>query len=253
MPISLLHAFHSPKTDGTDVTLVKPSNWNEEHALLMDEGNVIGRPAGAGPGPAQEIPLSSFFMSGMMMMWGGTTAPGGWFLCNGQLLNRTTYAALFAIIGTYYGAGDGATTFAVPDLRGRVAAGVDPGVGRLTTATINSPTLPGGVGGQETEQAYADVNVYSSVSGRSYGSTGGEALSVHVWGGTSQTDGWGGASGGGPLVGSHNHSIDIWGNTSGNQSCWADGTYSGNGSGGGYTRAVSNVQHTLMVNYIIKG
>jgi microcystin-dependent protein len=253
MTISLLHAFHSPKTDGTDVTLVKPSNWNAEHAIIMDEG-IWGRPPGSGTGPPQEIPISSFYYSGMILMYAGTTAPAGFFICNGQLINRTTYAALFAVIGTYYGVGDGMTTFAVPDLRGRVAAGVDPGTGRLTTATVNNPSLPGGVGGQETEQAYADVNVYSTVSGRSYGQTGGEAITAHVWGqsGSSSTGGTGGIIGSGPATPDHSHYVDIWGNAYGVQSVWADGSYSGSGSGGGYTRAVSNLQPTLLVNFLIK-
>lgn len=41
----------------------------------------------------------------------------GWFLCNGQAISRTTYADLFALIGTHYGVGDGTTTFTLPDLR----------------------------------------------------------------------------------------------------------------------------------------
>lgn len=54
---------------------------------------------------------------------GGTTAPTGYALCDGTAYSRTTYAATFARIGTTYGAGDGSTTFNVPDLRGRFVAG----------------------------------------------------------------------------------------------------------------------------------
>lgn len=50
-------------------------------------------------------------------------APEGWLLCNGAAISRTTYSALFAAIGTAYGAGNGSTTFNVPDLQGRVAVG----------------------------------------------------------------------------------------------------------------------------------
>jgi len=56
---------------------------------------------------------------------GSHTAPTGWFLCYGQAVSRTTYAALFTAIGTTYGTGDGSTTFNLPDLRGRTIAGVD--------------------------------------------------------------------------------------------------------------------------------
>lgn len=63
--------------------------------------------------------------SGMLAPFAGTSAPSGWFLCYGQTVSRTTYAALFTAIGTTYGTGDGSTTFNLPDLRGRTIAGVD--------------------------------------------------------------------------------------------------------------------------------
>jgi microcystin-dependent protein len=71
--------------------------------------------------------------TGVIAAFGGSTAPVGWLLCNGQAVNRTTYADLFTAIGTTYGTGDGSTTFNVPDLRGRVAAGVDSGAGRISS------------------------------------------------------------------------------------------------------------------------
>ena len=54
---------------------------------------------------------------GSILPYGGTTAPSGWFLCQGQAISRTTYAELFAVIGTAFGSGDGRTTFNIPDLR----------------------------------------------------------------------------------------------------------------------------------------
>ena len=56
------------------------------------------------------------------MMWPTLTAPTDWLLCDGASLDRTTYAALFAVIGATYGAVDG-THFTLPDLRGRVPVG----------------------------------------------------------------------------------------------------------------------------------
>lgn len=85
----------------------------------------------------------------------GTTAPALSLLCYGQAISRTTYAALFARIGEVYGVGNGATTFNVPDDRGRVTAGQDDMGGtsadRLTGVTdgINGDTL-GATGGLET-------------------------------------------------------------------------------------------------------
>ena len=62
---------------------------------------------------------------GVVMPYAGAAAPAGWLLCFGQNVSRTTYAALFAAIGTGFGVGDGSTTFGLPDLRGRVVAGKD--------------------------------------------------------------------------------------------------------------------------------
>jgi len=60
---------------------------------------------------------------GEIKIWPTASAPVGFLLCNGTLISRTTYAALFAVIGTSYGAGNGSTTFALPNLLGKVVAG----------------------------------------------------------------------------------------------------------------------------------
>ena len=57
--------------------------------------------------------------AGALMDFGGTTAPTGWLACDGQAISRTTYADLYAAIGTTWGAGDGSTTFNVPSLANR--------------------------------------------------------------------------------------------------------------------------------------
>lgn len=74
----------------------------------------------------QECPL---IPPGVIVAYGADTAPDEWLLCNGQAVSRTTYAALFAAIGATYGAGDGTTTFNLPDLRGRVPMGNGTGSG----------------------------------------------------------------------------------------------------------------------------
>jgi microcystin-dependent protein len=92
---------------------------------------------------------------GEIIEYSGTTLPDKCVWANGQNLDRTTYAALFAATGTTYGAGDGSTTFGVIDKRGRVGAGRDDMGGsaanRLTTggAGINGATL-GAAGGAQT-------------------------------------------------------------------------------------------------------
>ena len=66
------------------------------------------------------------------------SVPTGFLECNGALLSRTAYANLFAVIGTTYGAGDGSTTFAIPDLRGEFIRGWDNGRGIDSGRTIGS-------------------------------------------------------------------------------------------------------------------
>lgn len=54
-----------------------------------------------------------------------TTAPAGWLMCNGAVISRTIYAPLFSAIGTTFGAGDGWSTFNIPNMQGKVIVGVD--------------------------------------------------------------------------------------------------------------------------------
>jgi microcystin-dependent protein len=65
---------------------------------------------------------------GEIRLVGFTFAPEGWFLCEGQILPIAEYTALFSLLGTTYG-GNGTTTFALPDLRGRVPVGFGQGLG----------------------------------------------------------------------------------------------------------------------------
>jgi microcystin-dependent protein len=68
--------------------------------------------------------------TGSITAYAGSQAPAGWLLCDGRELGRTEYPALYAAIGTTYGAGDGSSTFNLPDLRGRFLRGWDGGTNR---------------------------------------------------------------------------------------------------------------------------
>lgn len=81
---------------------------------------------------------------GSIIPFGGITAPDGFLLCQGQAVSRTTYAELFAVIGTSFGNGDGSTTFNVPDLRGKVPVG-------LSSSDTEFNTL-GKTGGEKTHK-----------------------------------------------------------------------------------------------------
>ena len=61
--------------------------------------------------------------TGAILAYGAVTAPSGYVLCDGSAIDRTVYAALFAVLGTTYGAGDGSSTFNVPDMRQRFVLG----------------------------------------------------------------------------------------------------------------------------------
>ena len=97
--------------------------------------------------------------TGSVIPFAGATAPVGWLLCFGQNVSRVTYASLFAVIGTQYGSGDGATTFGIPDLRGRAPFGKDDMGGsaanRITlgVSLIQGNTL-GAAGGSEHAQSH---------------------------------------------------------------------------------------------------
>jgi microcystin-dependent protein len=74
--------------------------------------------------------------SGSIIAFGGAAAPdAGWLLCAGADISRSTYARLFAVIGTAYGTGDGSSTFGLPDLRDRVLLGKGTNNGTVGTET----------------------------------------------------------------------------------------------------------------------
>ena len=77
--------------------------------------------------------------TGVILPFGGSTVPEGFLLCNGAAISRTTYAKLFAAIGTLYGASDGATTFNLPDMRDRFAEGAG---GTYSVGTAVEAGLP---------------------------------------------------------------------------------------------------------------
>lgn len=62
---------------------------------------------------------------GSIKLFGGSAAPEGWLMCDGSAVSRTTYSDLFNIIGTTYGAGNGSTTFNIPNIKGKTVVGLD--------------------------------------------------------------------------------------------------------------------------------
>lgn len=104
---------------------------------------------------------SDEFMAGQIAYSAAGVIPTGWLECNGAAISRATYGTLFAVIGTNYGAGDGATTFNLPDLRGEFLRGADRGRGVDAGRAIGSAqgdairNIVGTVGGGDDSVAAA--------------------------------------------------------------------------------------------------
>lgn len=146
-------------------------------------------------------------LPGLVVPYAGTTAPTGWLLAQGQAVSRTTYAALFDVIGTTYGGGDGTTTFNLPDLRGRVVAGKDnmggTSANRLTgqTGGVNGDNLAA-TGGDETHTLTT-----AQLSSHSHsGSTNSGGSHTHTFSDTTSSSG------------SHTHSFSDTTNSGGSHS-----------------------------------
>ena len=102
--------------------------------------------------------------TGAMLMWPTATAPSGFLLCNGQTVSRSTYAALFAILGVVFGSGDGSTTFTLPDYRDRMPVGAGTtysaaGTGGSKDAVVVSHTHTATV----TDPGHLHTNAASSI------------------------------------------------------------------------------------------
>jgi hypothetical protein len=131
---------------------------NATDAVNMPNGTTAQRPTTPSQGAMRfnsEVKSMEFFdgtnwvsltPAGSIQMFAGVQAqlPGGWLVCDGSEVSRTDYAALFAVIGTNFGEGDGATTFHLPDLRGRFARGADNGAGNDPDAAARTASNVGG-------------------------------------------------------------------------------------------------------------
>lgn len=108
---------------GTGAAQVAQGNHNHDGVYSAVTHNHDGVYAPATHSHESSVP------SGAIMDFAMSTPPDGWLECNGAAISRTTYANLFAAIGTTWGAGDGSTTFNVPNLRGTVRRSWDHGRG----------------------------------------------------------------------------------------------------------------------------
>lgn len=167
--------------------------------------------------------------AGSIQEFAGASVPSGWLACDGSAVSRTTYSRLYAAIGTTWGAGNGSTTFNVPDFRGRARIGTGTGTGLTAralaasggaeTVTLTSATMP----------AHTHTFSGSATSGGDHG---------HASGG----DHGHSLSGSVGSAGSHSHSV---GNQGGRSDLLAGGGTSAATSGGGSTGSGGDHSHSL--------
>ncbi|MEI6317408.1 MAG: phage tail protein [Pseudomonadota bacterium] len=143
---------------------------------------------------------------GTVIHVGAATAPAGYLKANGAAVSRSTYAALFAVIGTNFGAGDGSTTFNLPDLRGEFVRGWDDGRGVDTGRVIGSSqgdsfaahSHPGSLAFTASAGTHSHLNGYSGS-----GSDDGGAYSILGTTGSNDTPASTGSAG------AHTHDISL--------------------------------------------
>lgn len=152
--------------------------------------------------------------------YAGASAPTGWLLCDGAAVSRTTYADLFAAISTTYGAGDGSTTFNVPNLKGRVPVGRDAAQGEFDTL--------GETGGAKTH-TLSESEMPSHTHTQNSHSHGNSAVGYSI----------GAGSGGFQTTGSQTVSWNTNSTTATNQNTGGNGAH-------------NNLQPYMALNYIIK-
>jgi microcystin-dependent protein len=207
----------------------------------------------------QFVLLSGGVPIGAVSDFAGSAAPARWLLCYGQAISRTTYAALFSVVGETYGAGDSSTTFNVPDLRGRVVAGQDDMGGssanRLTDQSggLNGDTL-GASGGSETHTlTEGQLPSHTHAAGTLAADSGGSH--THVYSGNAGSED-NNAEGGVTKPLRTNFASTPFSTASGTEDAIESGgahthTVSGSTGAVGSGTAHNNVQPTFILNKII--
>ncbi len=201
--------------------------WDSSNNPISIAAGTSGQVMTSNGAAAPSFQTLSGIPSGVTMPFAGATAPSGFLLCYGQAVSRTTYADLFAAISTVHGAGDGSTTFNVPDMRGRAVFGKDDMGG-----TAASRVTSGG----------------SGLVGSTLGASGGDELMHqhnHGIADPGHTHQFTSTSPGSPYVGGYQYATVVNGQ---NTSSSTTGITINNAG----TGASENIPPAIVMNYIIK-
>lgn len=140
-------------------TLIADQDLHEPKGISTATANQIYIANGSGSGSWQDLGdfvVLPIYPVGSVIDFAGTTVPNGWMLCDGRTLARSSYINLYSTIGVTYGAGDGSTSFQIPDCRGRITVGKDNmGGASANRITIVDGDILGTTGGSEYAQLVA--------------------------------------------------------------------------------------------------
>tara|TARA_R100001086_G_scaffold249440_1_gene189189 strand:+ start:1092 stop:2231 length:1140 start_codon:yes stop_codon:yes gene_type:complete len=199
-------ALQAPSTVGSNLTFTLPSADGSNGQFLQTNGS-----GALSFSTVQGVPSGAVFCIAV------ATVPSDYLECNGAAVSRTTYSALFAVIGTAYGAGNGSSTFNVPDLRGEFIRGFDNGKGTdsgrsiATAQSGQNVAHTHGPGSYQTDVDAASGNITGiSETFNSNGSCSGvfSKSTGHHQGGTPSQHSDHGDCGRASFSHSHNHTIN---------------------------------------------
>mgnify|MGYP003633090481 FL=1 len=162
--------------------------------------------------------------TGCIIPWSDTSVPTGFLECNAQAVSRSTYATLFAIVATTYGAGNGSTTFNVPDLKDNVPLGRSNSAALASTGGANTVGSTGNVGGSTANATLSTAQLAS------HSHNGGVNFNMNSQSGSDRADPHGAATGSAGSGTGHDHNMSA--------------TFTGD--------ATSVVQPYLTILYVIK-
>ncbi len=171
--LSAPFAFNSSKLAGKDWSSILVAGNDPETNFIR--GSAV-QPQGITTAHlSPDLAIDALIPPGTVIAWASNIGPKGWYHCNGARISRTEDRRLFEVIGTIHGAGDGSSTFNLPDYRGLFLRGVDSGSGQDPDRDLRMPMNPGGLAGSKVGTVQLDaLQVHSHESSIGYVQHAGE-------------------------------------------------------------------------------